>query len=146
MVARTTLAGDTRSRLLVRDTRRRQSLVCLAAVTLVGLASALPAAPERGTRQATVVNVIAGAPSEFKFSFRFPGKPGGVPLGTVVFKVRNAGQLTHTFKVCSNPGAVNANSCAGKSTASIAPGKSASLTVTFKKKGTYEYLCTFPGH
>jgi uncharacterized cupredoxin-like copper-binding protein len=131
----------------VRDIRRRQSLGCVAAAfTFIGLASAVPAGAERAIGRTTVINVVAGAPSEFKFSFRFPGKPGGVPLGTVVFKVRNAGTLTHTFKVCSSPGAVSANSCNGKSTGSISPGKTASLTVTFKKKGTYEYLCTFPGH
>lgn len=131
----------------MRDIRRSQSLGCIAiACIFVGLASALPARAERATRQATVINVIAGVPSEFKFLLRFPGKPGGVPLGTVVFKIRNAGKLAHTFKVCSSPGAANANSCIGKGTASIVPGKTASLTITFKKKGTYEYLCTFPGH
>jgi nitrite reductase (NO-forming) len=28
----------------------------------------------------------------------------------------------------------------------ISPGKTTSVTVTFTKKGTYEYLCTVPGH
>jgi uncharacterized cupredoxin-like copper-binding protein len=112
----------------------------------IGLAWALPATAAGDTQRVNVIIVIAGAPSEFKFSLRFPGKPGAVPLGTVVFKVRNAGTFPHTFKVCSTPGAASANSCNGKSTASIAPGKTASLSVTFKKKGTYEYLCRLPGH
>jgi uncharacterized cupredoxin-like copper-binding protein len=98
--------------------------------------------------RATVVNVIAGAPTELKFSIRFPAGPAqGFPHGTVVFKVRNAGKLGHTFKVCSRPRAsASANSCAGTGTPNIAPGKTATLTITFKTKGNYEYLCTIPGH
>ena len=34
----------------------------------------------------------------------------------------------------------------GKQTPLISPGKTAKLTVTFKKKGRYPYLCTVPGH
>ena len=118
----------------------------LLACASIGLVWALPATAAGDTQRVTVMNVIAGAPSEFKFSLRFPGKPGALPIGSVLFKVRNAGSFPHTFKVCSTPGAANANSCAGKSTASIAPGKTASLSVTFMKKGTYEYLCRLPGH
>jgi hypothetical protein len=118
----------------------------LLACSSIVLAWALSATAGRDIHRATVINVIAGAPTEFKFSFRFPGKPGGVPLGAVVFKVRNAGKLAHTFEVCSSPGTPTRNACIGKSTASIAPGKTASLSVTFTKKGTFEYLCTVPGH
>jgi len=116
------------------------------ACACVALTWTLSATAARSVQRATTINVIAGAPTEFKFAFRFSGKPGAVPLGTVMFKVRNGGKLAHTFKVCSSPGNVNANSCAGKGTASIAPGKTATLSVTFGKKGTYEYLCTVPGH
>jgi len=28
----------------------------------------------------------------------------------------------------------------------ISPGKSAKLTIVFKRKGAYEYLCVVPGH
>jgi plastocyanin len=125
---------------------RRFSAACVVlACSSIVLAWALPATAGGDIPRATVINVIAGVPTEFKFGFRFSGKPG-VPLGTVVFKVRNAGKLAHTFKICSSPGAFTRNSCIGKSTASIAPGKTASLSFTFKKKGTYEYLCTVPGH
>ena len=34
----------------------------------------------------------------------------------------------------------------GKQTPLIQPGKTAKLVVTFKKKGTYPYLRTAPGH
>jgi hypothetical protein len=97
--------------------------------------------------RATVVNVSAGVPTEFNFSIRFPAGPGqGFRHGRVVYKVRNAGKLSHTFKVCSSPKGGSANSCTGTSTPQIAPGKTATLIVTFKTKGTYEYLCTIPSH
>jgi len=120
-------------------------LLAFASAAFVAVA---PAAAASRTNRSTVLNVLAGFPTEFKFAFRVPvgGKPGQVPLGTVVFKVRNAGKLAHTFKVCSSPGKITANSCAGTGTATIAPGKTATLAITFKKKGTYEYLCTVPGH
>jgi uncharacterized cupredoxin-like copper-binding protein len=46
----------------------------------------------------------------------------------------NKGKTIHDFKIN------------GKKTPSIAPGKSASLTVKFAKTGKSPYLCTIPGH
>ena len=88
----------------------------------------------------TTNSVVAGKPSEFKFTL----SKTSVPLGTVTFKITNQGALPHDFMVCTKGGL--ANSCAGKVTKLISPGQSASLTVTFKQKGSYEYLCTVPGH
>jgi uncharacterized cupredoxin-like copper-binding protein len=34
----------------------------------------------------------------------------------------------------------------GKKTPILAPGKSATLSYTFKTAGRYEYLCTVPSH
>jgi uncharacterized cupredoxin-like copper-binding protein len=34
----------------------------------------------------------------------------------------------------------------GEVTPLVKPGKSLNLTVTFRKKGTYRYECTIPGH
>ncbi|MGZ4410297.1 MAG: plastocyanin/azurin family copper-binding protein, partial [Gaiellaceae bacterium] len=90
----------------------------------------------------TVVTVLAGKPSELKFKLSV----NAVKRGTVVFKVTNKGLLPHDFKICSSPHGGLANSCAGKGTPVISPGKSATLKYTFKKAGTYEYLCTMPGH
>jgi len=57
--------------------------------TAVMLASALPATARPGAAGATVVNVVAGKPSEFKFTL----SAKTVPHGTVTFKVTNSGTL-----------------------------------------------------
>jgi uncharacterized cupredoxin-like copper-binding protein len=121
-------------------TIRFLSLAGVAAVA--ALASALPAGAHRTTQRATVVTVTAGKPSEF--SFKLSTKT--VKHGAVTFKVTNAGQLAHDFKVCSSNKGGSANACKGKGIAAISPGGSATLKITFTKPGTYEYLCSLPGH
>ncbi len=73
-----------------------------------------------------------------------------IPAGDqVIFKVKNSGLITHSFAVCLTPVTTSAaNKCKGKSkvTPMLKPGKSATLTVVFTKKGKYEFLCTVPGH
>lgn len=66
--------------------------------------------------------------------FKFKLSKTKVNTGTVIFTVVNRGKITHDFKIN------------GKKTARLAPGKKATLKVVFKKKGTYAYLCTIPGH
>lgn len=96
-----------------------------------------------GTRVA-VVTVTAGDPEELGFKL---SKFSLLPLGKVTFKVMNKGILSHDFKVCSKPSKTSAaNTCTGVGTKRLAPGQSASLVVTFKTKGTYEFLCTVAGH
>ena len=109
---------------------------------LAVLAFALPAAAHRVAAHAAVVTVIAGKPSEF--AFKLSAKT--VKLGTVVFKVTDKGAMAHDFKVCSSNRGGTANACSGTGTAAVSPGGSATLKVTFRKKGTYEYLCSLPGH
>jgi len=95
-----------------------------------------------------VVTVTAGKPSAFAFTLSTKTIKGGFGPGglAVTFKVTNKGAFPHTFKVCSSSKGGDANACAGKGTPSIGPGKSASLMIMFSKAGTYEYLCTVPGH
>jgi uncharacterized cupredoxin-like copper-binding protein len=101
------------------------------AVTTVSAALlwALPATAHQSTAKATVVSVIAGKPSEFRFTL----SKKAVPAGKVTFKVTNRGNLPHDFKI------------AGKRTPLLQPGKSANLVATLKK-GKAPYLCTVPGH
>ena len=88
------------------------------------------------------VAVTAGKPSEFTLAL----SQRTVLLGAVSFTVINHGLLPHDFKVCSTPTTKLGNSCTGKATKLISPGASATLVFTFKKKGSYEYLCTVSGH
>jgi uncharacterized cupredoxin-like copper-binding protein len=112
------------------------------AVGLAGLLWALPASAGPGSARATVATVTAGKPSEFGFKL----STKSVKQGAVTFKVTNGGNLAHNFKVCASNKGGTANACPGKATPLIAPGASKTLVVTFKAKGSYEYLCAVPGH
>jgi len=54
--------------------------------------------------------------------------------GVVVFKVTNSGALKHDFQI------------KGRKTKLLSHGQSATLRITFLKKGGYPYQCTVPGH
>jgi uncharacterized cupredoxin-like copper-binding protein len=89
------------------------------------------------------VAVTAGKPSELAFKL---SKTSEIPAGVVTFNVTNSGKIAHTFEICTTPTTSDtANSCKGKVTPLLQPGKSATISVTLKK-GTYEFVCTFPGH
>jgi uncharacterized cupredoxin-like copper-binding protein len=111
-------------------TRLKLTLLLATAAT-AALAWSLPAVAHPAAAKTTSVKVTIGKPSEFHFqlSSSSVAKPG-----TVTFALKNEGKLAHDFKID------------GKKTPILAPGKSATLTVTFKKAGTYPYLCTIPGH
>ena len=102
----------------------------------------LPASARQESVRATVVTVAAGKPTEFSFKL----STTTIKSGTVTFKVTNNGSLPHDFKVCARPTGGIADTCSGKATKLLTPGSSATLTVTFAKSGTYEYLCTVSGH
>jgi predicted lipoprotein with Yx(FWY)xxD motif/uncharacterized cupredoxin-like copper-binding protein len=90
----------------------------------------------------TKLSVRAGSPSEFKFTL----SKTSVRLGTATFAIVNRGTISHDFKVCSSPKGSLANACAGTASALVSPGASTTLTVHFRSKGTYEYMCTVAGH
>jgi len=115
------------------------------AARTIGLAAGLAlllSAAAGATARSTAVQVTAGKPSEF--GFRLATKT--VKHGAVTFKVTNGGTLPHDFKICASAKGGSANSCTGKVTKLITPGSSTTLSYTFKAKGTYEFLCTVPGH
>ncbi|MBV8395874.1 MAG: hypothetical protein JO064_06400 [Actinobacteria bacterium] len=99
------------------------------ALAAFGLVWSLPALAHGTARKATVINVVAGKPSEFKFQL----SKASAPAGSVTFVVTNQGALKHDFNI------------GGKTTPQLAKGKSAKLTVTLKK-GSFTYKCTVPGH
>jgi mono/diheme cytochrome c family protein len=90
----------------------------------------------------TTVVVTLGKPSQNKVTVA----PRSVPAGTVVFKVTNAGTVNYRFRVCTKAGSAATGTCVGKTTSSMAPGKTVSLTVKLPGKGTYSYLATLPAN
>jgi uncharacterized cupredoxin-like copper-binding protein len=101
-----------------------------ALISLVALVGAVSAFATGALSSAASVSVVAGKPTEFKFTV----SKKTVPKGIVVFKVANRGRVTHDFRI------------AGKKTKRLAPGKMTTLSVVLKKTGKYAYLCTVPGH
>ena len=81
-------------------------------------------------KAAPVVAVTAGKPSEFRYTL----SKSTVAKGPIAFKVTNRGKIAHDFKI------------AGKKTATLAAGKTATLRLTIARAGRYSYLCTLPGH
>jgi uncharacterized cupredoxin-like copper-binding protein len=96
----------------------------LAVVVLVAAAIALPITI---AASATSVSVTG---KEYKFTL----SKKSVRHGSVTFRFKNAGKLTHDFKI------------AGKKTKLTLKGKSAAPLTVSLKKGSYKYVCTIPGH
>jgi len=120
---------------------RTPAFVTVALLALVSILGA-GAKPLQATAPKDA-RVTAGAPTEFGFKL----STRTVARGTVVFTVTNRGAIVHDFKVCTTAKRNSvANTCNGKGSRKLAPGQSVRLTVTFKKKGSYEYLCTVTGH
>jgi uncharacterized cupredoxin-like copper-binding protein len=101
-----------------------------AAFAAVALGSLVVAVAALGSSSKTAVAVTAGKPVELSFKL---SKKAAVK-GVVSFKVTNKGALAHDFKI------------AGKKTALVKPGKTATLRVTISKPGKYKFLCTVAGH
>jgi uncharacterized cupredoxin-like copper-binding protein len=116
----------------------RIMLLALAALVLV----AVPTALAKPARTTATVTVTAGKPSEF--SFKLSTKT--VAHGSVTFTVTNGGTVPHDFKLCTRPTTTKADTCTGKGTRLITPASTAKLVVVLAKAGSYEYLCTVPGH
>ena len=111
---------------------RRSIHLLLSAATVATALALVPLATAGSAHQSrtevTTVRVKAGE-MYFKLSTKTLWRPG-----RVTFVVTNAGHLLHDFRIN------------GKQTPLIKPGKTARLTVTFRKKGRYPYKCTVPGH
>jgi uncharacterized cupredoxin-like copper-binding protein len=96
----------------------------IASLFLVELASAGPA-----RLSATKTVQVKGGEFFFRLSTKSIAR-----TGKVTFAFKNVGHVAHDFKINR------------KVTPLIAPGKTAKLVVTFRKKGKDTYLCTVPGH
>ena len=112
-----------------RRTVYRAGSAVLAPLALFAIASpaVAPAAAATAHAAAATVNVTA-----VDFKFKLSAK--SVKPGKVTFKVTNKGAVSHDFKID------------GHTSKMVSPGKSTSITVDFKKAGSYPYMCTVPGH
>jgi plastocyanin len=106
--------------------RRGGSVLLLAALAMMGLAVGIVVPGGRASSQASRVTVTA---TDVKFTL----SKRSAPTGTVIFAVTNKGKISHNFKI------------AGKKTPLLASGHSATLRVTFLKKGRYPYSSTVSG-
>ena len=106
------------------------AVVAVGVFVTAGIASAKTAT----AKKASVGTVVSVSAKEFSFKLSTKGvsKPG-----VVTFKVKNNGKEPHNFVFLSG---IN------KGTALILPGKTKSIAITFKKKGTYTYECTVGEH
>ena len=105
-------------------------LTALASTAVLAAAGSSVAVAAVKAHSAAVTKISVKATEyHFALSATSVSKPG-----TVAFKVKNAGHISHDFDID------------GKKTALLSPGKSAKLTVKFTKAGSYKYECTVSGH
>ena len=102
----------------------------LVAGTAAGVVTARGDATPGATPKKTVTTKVTVVATDYGFAL----SKQYVRVGTVRFKVVNKGQVTHNFLI------------SGKRTKNLSPGQSQTLEVVFKKKGTFVYFCTIPGH
>jgi uncharacterized cupredoxin-like copper-binding protein/cytochrome c553 len=111
-----------------------QVFAVAAGLAVAGIAAGAIISPSGGIASSRVGVATPTKVTVTMTDFKFKLSKTKVPTGVVVFTVVNKGKTTHDFKI------------AGKKTPKIKPGKSAKLTVTFKKAGRNSYICTLPGH
>jgi uncharacterized cupredoxin-like copper-binding protein len=123
---------------------KRRFLVSTGVGAALALVTVLPAPAKTG--HAALVQNVTVTVSKAK-EFHFTLSKSVLKRGIVAFKLVDNGALPHDFKMCSsNKGTIAANTCTGRGTPVISPGTTNTLRVTFLRAGTYEYLCTVPGH
>jgi plastocyanin len=85
-----------------------------------------------GTAQAATVQHVTVKMTEYHFRL----STNTVHPGTVVFTIVNKGEIQHDFAIQKLQ----------KVSALVQPGRKTTMRVTFKKAGTYYYLCTVGAH
>src|SRR3954469_14595070 len=106
--------------------------VAVAAIAFFGATAQAGRAPAvaKAPQKAALLKTVKVTAKDLSFTLSTKSAKRGV----VVFKVTNAGALKHDFQV------------KGRKTKLLSHGQSATLRLTFLKKGNYPYKCTVPGH
>jgi plastocyanin len=110
--------------------RSRRGIAIAAGVCLAAIAAAL--VPARAPAQAARTTRVTVRMTEYHFKLSV----NHVRKGIVVFTILNKGQLPHTFAVQK----------LGKVSPLVQPGGRTVMRVTFRKPGSYYYLCTVGAH
>lgn len=105
------------------------ALVFAASVVALGIPAQAPASAH-ATQRAALVTKINVTAKNYKFILSKKTAKRGV----VVFKVTNTGSVQHDFSI------------KGRKTRKLSHGQSATLRVTFLRKGHYPYKCTVDSH
>jgi uncharacterized cupredoxin-like copper-binding protein len=103
--------------------------VAVASASASALAGRTPSQVQTAHKASLVARVNVAA-SEFKFVLSKKTARRGV----VTFRVTNVGAIQHDFEI------------KGRKTRLLSHGQSATLRVTFLRKGHYPYKCTVAGH
>ena len=106
--------------------------VFVAAVVALGTPAqaSLRRASAHATHRAALVTKIKVTAKDFKFILSKKTAKRGI----VTFKVTNMGSVQHDFSI------------KGRTTRKVSHGQSATLRVTFLRKGKYPYKCTVDSH
>ena len=109
----------------------RATIVSVFAASVVALGTPTQApASARATHRAALVKTIKVTAKNFKFILSAKTAKRGI----VVFKVTNVGSVQHNFSI------------KGRTTRKLSHGQSATLRVSFLRKGHYPYKCTVDSH
>jgi plastocyanin len=110
--------------------RKALGLSLLAALLVVGTAAGIFTARGGASNSKLPTTKVTVVMTEYHFAL----SKQFAPVGTVVFKVVNNGQVSHNFFIN------------GKISKTLNPGQSQTMKVVFKKKGKFAYLCAILGH
>jgi uncharacterized cupredoxin-like copper-binding protein len=107
-------------------------VAAVAAIAVFGATAQAGQAPAvaKGPQQVALLKTVNVTAKEFKFVLSSKSAKRGI----VVFKVKNAGALQHDFQI------------KGRKTKLLSHGQSATLRISFLRKGSYPYKCTVSGH
>ena len=108
----------------------RATIVSVFAASVVALGAFGQAPASAHANRSALVTTIKVTAKDIKFNLSAKTAKRGV----VVFKVTNLGALQHDFSI------------KGRTTRKLSHGQSATLRVTFLRKGHYPYKCTVDGH
>jgi uncharacterized cupredoxin-like copper-binding protein len=116
------------------ETMKAMMIGAVAAAAIVSAGAAAQAAQRPASTQSVHKAALLTKVSVTAKDLKFVLSKKTAKRGVVLFKVTNAGALRHDFKI------------KGRKTRLLSHGQSATLRITFLRKGHYPYQCTVAGH